>query len=228
MATDRSSNVTRFARRAGMVAVVLLALSACGYKPVFHQIAEDPASQIKFARDNINSPWVDRYIHKAEEDYRQQDNKEGLATVYRTYGLFYQLNDGNHCVDAPLGPICKWVGFVDQTANAGNHFQKSLDNYDKSSALYAQLGRDDGVAVIHYLKGTLYYQMERRDESCAEYNRAAEYLTQGAIVANDLKGDMFPSPSRTFRFGFAHDVPYYNTTSPDKIISSEKYNLLCP
>jgi tetratricopeptide (TPR) repeat protein len=218
----------RFVLRAGTVAVALVAFSACGYKDPLNPVPEDPASQLKFARDHVYSPWVDRYIREAEENYRQRDDKVGLAAVYRTYGLYYQLNDGNRCRDAPLGPICKWVGFVDNTANAGNHFEKSLENYDKALAFYAQLKRDDGVAVIHYLKGTVYYQMERRDDSCAEYSRAAEYLTRGSIVADELKRDMLSPEPASFQFGMDRDYPSYNSYAPDKIVASEKYRLLCP
>jgi tetratricopeptide (TPR) repeat protein len=146
---------------------IFITLSGCSAVGVVQ--TNDPAKKIEqaaslFSQQDRPLP-AERLIQEAADIYRSTGNDVGLAEAYRTYAFFFRSQAVEH-----WGWHYRQYGFLDKSATFDNRYEKSIEYFDHSKALWEKAGRHDWTANIELNKGFTFMLLKQPENACLAYD----------------------------------------------------------
>lgn len=168
----------------------LAALAGCA--SIFGRSTKDPAVMLTWASEEFNSKdnpvAAEELLQEALQVYRKKMDRLGQAETYRQYGLFLRSTAVGKFRDH-----YNTIGFLDESVKFSNRYEKSLDYFTKSRAMFADYNKFDVISAIDISMAKTYDIMNRQDDACAAFSRSIEsYVrfkneTQESLEQRDLE-----------------------------------------
>jgi len=170
------------------VVIILAIVSGCAGIGV--PVTDDPDKKLAIANqlyDQHKRPIpAEKLIREAIDIYTQENNEEGLAEAYRSYGFFFR----SEAVRVKHNFYTS-VGFVDKSATYEGRYDKSIEYFEKAEEIFEKQKRYDGLINIHLNKGFTYEIAGKNDDACASF-RSSEISEQNYRKLNGGKSINLP------------------------------------
>jgi tetratricopeptide (TPR) repeat protein len=168
--SDREEN--RMTAMRWWAAVCCLA-ALVGCASIFGRSTKDPAVMLTWASEEFSSKddpiAAEELLQQALQIYRKKMDRLGQAEAYRQYGLFLRSTAVGKFKDH-----YNTIGFLDESVKYSNRYEKSLEYFTKSRAIFEEHKRYDVVSAIDVSMAKTYDIMDRREEACAAFSRSIE------------------------------------------------------
>ena len=132
----------------------------------------DPAVKIKDAYalfDQLLRPLpAERLIREAITIYQSKSDDLGLAEAYSAYGFFFRS-----------AAIEKWhktyesAGFIETGATFANRYDKSIECFEKSAAIFEKHQKFAELTNIYLNMGFTYEFANQPEKACEQYKKSA-------------------------------------------------------
>lgn len=159
----------------------------------------DPAIKIKDAYalfDQQQRPLpAERLIRQAIEIYQNKNDDLGLAEAYRAYGFFFRS-----------AAIEKWhktyesAGFIETGAAFTNRYNKSIEYFEKSAAIFEKHQKFAELTNIYLNMGFTYEFANQPEKACEQYKKS--------VISNQRQIKEHPSAPVTLPQGFSSYEAY--------------------
>ena len=154
-------------------AAVLCLAALAGCASIFGRSTKDPAVMLEWSSEEFNSKdnpvAAEELLQEALQVYRKKMDRLGQAEAFRQYGLFLRSNAVGKFKDHYTT-----IGFLDESVRFSSRYEKSLEYFTKSRAIFADYNRFDVVSAIDVSMAKTYDIMNRMDEACAAFSRGIE------------------------------------------------------
>lgn len=153
----------------------LAALAGCA--SVFGRSTKDPAVMLAWASEAFSSKddpvAAEDLLQEALQVYRKKMDRLGQAEAFRQYGLFLRSNAVSKFKDH-----YNTIGFLDESVRFPNRYEKSLEYFTKSRAIFADYNHYEVISAIDISMAKTNDMIGRRDEACAAFSRGIDSYTR--------------------------------------------------
>ncbi len=173
--------------------IILLAILVAGCAAMGVPYTTDPKKKLSYAvmlYDEQQRPLpAERLIRESIDIFKSENNEKGLAQAYRVYGFFFRS-----AAIKSWHRYYKRNGFMEDGASFANRYDKSIEYFEKSEAIFKKHNIYDALTNVYLHKGFTYEFAKKNKEACEEYKKS--------IVShqNDMKTN--PGVSVTLPEGF--------------------------
>jgi tetratricopeptide (TPR) repeat protein len=179
-----------------LVSQLLLGCAAIGVPST-----DDPAKKLRWATELFDNHDrqipAERLINEAQEIYKKENDDAGIAEVYRVYGLFLK----SRAVRVSPNYFHEY-GFSDKSVTYETRYSKAIEYFEKSRALYKQIGNGRHFANIELQIGLTYQFMNNTEAACSAFDRSLQEY-QIMMKADINTKVVLPREYKNFKDGIA-------------------------
>ncbi len=172
------------------IILVLSLLTGTGCAAMLVMATTNPDQKVRDAYMLFDQQYrplpAERLIREAIARYQTRNDELGLAEAYRVYGFFFR--------SAALEKWQKFYesqGFYETNATFSNRYEKSIEYFEKSAALFEKHGTYDKLANVYLNMGFTYEFANQKSQACSAYKKS---LIASDRFMKDHPGDLLNLP----------------------------------